>query len=64
MNTKTQCKTFNESSELQEWIDEMYKKYGKRVINVSTSAFAWSMYSIYFIGFITILQEEQTNNID
>ena len=63
MDTKTECRYFEYSDELRQWIDEMYKQYGKRVINVSTCAY-YSPHYINFIGYITILQEEQTNNID
>lgn len=63
MKTKTEYRYFSNACDLCLWIDEMYAKYGKQIINLSTSVNETNI-SIYFMGFITILQSQEQINID
>ena len=59
MRTKTKFKDFWDPSQLCDWIDRMYAKHGKQIINVSTAAS-----NTCYCGFITILQSQEQINID
>lgn len=59
MDTKTEYRYSDSATDLCKCIDSMYSKYGKRVINVSTAKS-----NSYYYAFITILKEQQKNNID
>ncbi len=64
MKTKTEFKYFSSPFELSDWIDRMYAKHGKQIVNVSTSAYNMGGTSTYYYVFITILQSQERINID
>lgn len=64
MITKTKYNSFLNSFALSDWIDEMYAKYGKQIVNVSISTYNMGGNTIYYCGFITILQSQEQINID
>ncbi len=64
MNTKTESKHFLNSSELSDWIDQMYAKHGKQIVNVSISTYNMRGMTTFYCGFITILQNQEQINID
>jgi hypothetical protein len=64
MKTKTEYNSFLNSFALSDWIDEMYAKYGKHIVNVSISTYNMRGMTTFYCGFITILQSQEQINID
>lgn len=60
MKTITVYKSLGYTNEVPEFIDSLYEKYGKRVINISITKTEKFIYIFYTI----LKDEEHINNID